>query len=85
VKLLPAPLLFWLAIAAAIILLAPYAGLHIVTSPPISHEQEDHANALAPPASVKVSNQQLPGHADGQGQEGVSSDSLADINGLLAE
>lgn len=34
VKSLPHQMLFWLAVAAAATLVAPYVGVHILTSPP---------------------------------------------------
>ena len=44
VNFLPPPLILWLAVAAVVVLLAPYAGVHILTSPPAVEEQRATLN-----------------------------------------
>ena len=84
VNFLPPPLILWLAVAAVVVLLAPYAGVHILTSPPAVEEQRATLNPISEPLAP-VSDQSLPSSSTGREMVEAGSESLADINGMLSE
>jgi hypothetical protein len=82
VKTSPPTLIFWFCVAVAVLLLAPYAGVHIISTPPPAVEPIDLT-------STTVSH-----GAEAQGEVAVQDEqpapfnppeSLQDIEGLLEE
>jgi hypothetical protein len=75
-------LLFWLVVAAAVVLLAPYAGVHILSSPPIPDELRDPVTTSLPPLPDSFESDEMQRATDSSEQQG---DNLDEIHGLLAE
>ncbi len=75
-------LLYWIVVALAILLLAPYAGVHIVSRAPTPYEPVD--SSAAPQRVTDTQDE-----ADSQEEQPATyynpPESLQDIEGLLAE
>ena len=72
----------YIVLAAVIVLLAPYAGCHILTTPPSDTLDEEHSQPRVSLPSLKS-----PDRVDNSNQEQDTrsrSDQLEDINELLA-
>ncbi len=87
VKTSPPPILLWLALAAAALLLSPYLGVHILSSPPAAHESDEvPANSDSPSSDLENS-----GSADYPAVEEAAEplpsnpSDLEQLRGLLAE
>ena len=75
-------LLFWICVALAALLLAPYAGIHIITTPPLPTESVDTTSATIAHEADTQDEMEPP-------EEPLTpsnpSESLQEIEGLLAE
>jgi hypothetical protein len=82
VKKTSSTLIFWLVAAVALVLLAPYAGVHILTSPPATDEQEELSSTSLPPTLELSESAEEPDMTD---SDDKPIESLDEIRGLLAE
>lgn len=78
----PHTLLLWLAIALSVVLLAPYAGVHILSSPPPTPEHYD-APAESPPVKPAADEDTQPQETTIE-QENPAQQ-LEELRGLLDE
>ncbi|MFN5062531.1 MAG: hypothetical protein ACK5GN_06760 [Pseudomonadota bacterium] len=83
----PPPILLWLALIAAALLLSPYLGIHIMSSPPAADESYDVPAKSASPSSELENS----GSADYPAVDEVADplpsnpSDLEQLRGLLAE